>query len=358
MAQYRQFDDPGSGYRNAIRSCKKTWTRETALGRREAMDRRALLAALVSFGLTIGADPLLAQTYPDRPIRLIVPFPPGGPTDVMGRVIANQLSATFGPIIVDNRPGAGSTIGAKAAASAEPDGYTLLFGSTGSLAIAPAIYKNAGYDPLKNFAPVAMISDVPYILVVSPSLPAKTVQDVIAYGKANPGKLNFGAPNGTPTFLLAELFKRVTNADLLVIPYKGGAPVVADLLGGQLQGTFETTSVILSHVHEGTLRPIAVASRTRLSDLPDVPTMIESGIPDFIGNSWTGIAAPAGTPPEIIAKLNAAINAALKSPAVMASFAKLKAEAKIGTPQDFGAFLADEGKRWGEFARLAGVQPE
>jgi tripartite-type tricarboxylate transporter receptor subunit TctC len=321
------------------------------------IDRRALLAALVAVGVQ-RTDPLLAETYPNRPIRLIVPFPPGGPTDVMGRVIAQALSATLGPIVLDNRPGAGSTIGTKLAAGAEPDGYTLLFGSTASLAIAPALYKNAGYDPLKSFAPVAMISDVPYILVVNPGLPVKTVQDVVAYGKSNPGKLNFGAPNGTPTYLLAELFKRVTNTDLLVVPYKGGAPVVADLLGGQLQGTFETTSVILAYIRDGSLRPLAVASHSRLADLPDVPTMIESGVADFIGDSWTGIAAPAGTPPEIIGKLNAAINAALKSPEVTASFSRLKADAKIGTPQEFGVFLADEGKRWGEFVRVSGVQPE
>lgn len=319
--------------------------------------RRLFLAALIACGVQ-AAEPLAAQTYPNRPIRLIVPFPPGGPTDVMGRVIAQQLSATLGPIVVENRPGAGSTIGTKYAAGADPDGYTLLFGSTASLAIAPAIYKNAGYDPLTSFAPVAQISDVPYILVVSPSLPAKTVQDVIAYGKANPGKLNFGAPNGTPTFLLAALFKRVTNTDLLVVPYKGGAPVISDLLGGQLQGTFETTSVILPHIRDGSLRPLAVAARSRLADLPDVPTMIESGVPDFIGDSWTGIAAPVGTPPEIIGKLNAAINTALKSPEVIAAFARLKADAKSGTPKDFGDFLAEEGKRWGEFARLSGVEPE
>lgn len=321
------------------------------------IDRRALLAAFLAVGVQ-GTEPLRAQTYPNRPIRLIVPFPPGGPTDVMGRVIAQALSATLGPIVVDNRPGAGSTIGTKLAASAEPDGYTLLFGSTSSLAIAPALYKSAGYDPLKSFAPVAMISDVPYILVVTPSLPAKTVQDVIAYGKSNPGKLNLGAASGAPPHLLAELFRHETKTDLLVVPYKGGAPVIADLLGAQLQGTFETTSVILPYIRDQNLRPLAVASRTRLPDLPDVPTMIESGVPDFIGDFWTGIAAPAGTPADIVGKLNGAINAALKSPEVTASFANLKADAKIGTPADFAIFLAEEGKRWAEFVRVSGVQPE
>lgn len=319
--------------------------------------RRAFLAILIASGIQ-SARPLGAQTYPARPIRLIVPFPPGGPTDIMGRLIAQQLSASFGPIVVDNRPGAGSTIGAKLAAGAEPDGYTLLFGSTASLAIAPALYKNAGYDPLKSFDPVAMVSDVPYLMAVRPDLPAKTVRDVVAYAEANPGKLNFGAPSGTPTYLLAALFKRLTNTDLLVVPYKGGAGVIADLLGGQLQGTFETTSVILSYVREGSLRPLAVASRTRLSDLPDVPTMIESGFSDFVGDSWTGIAAPTGTPPAIVGRLNAAINTALKSPEVTASFAKLKAEARTGTPKDFGVFLAEERRRWADFVRASGVEPE
>jgi tripartite-type tricarboxylate transporter receptor subunit TctC len=317
--------------------------------------RRSLLATLLAFSI---AGPLRAETYPSRPIRLIVPFPPGGPTDVMGRLIAQQLSATFGAIVVDNRPGAGSTLGSKLAAAAEPDGYTLLFGSTSSLAIAPALYKNPGYDPLTSFTPVAAISDVPYILVVAPDLPVKTVQDVVAYGNANPGKLNFGAPTGTPTFLLAELFKRGTKTDLAVVPYKGGAPVVADLLGGQLQATFETTSVILSYVQQGSLRPLAVASRKRLADLPAVPTMIESGVPDFIGDSWTGIVAPARTPPDIISKLNTAINAALTSPEVRSSFARLKAEAKMGRPEDFADFLAEEGKRWGDVVRLSGMEPE
>jgi tripartite-type tricarboxylate transporter receptor subunit TctC len=319
------------------------------------VDRRAVLAALAAMSLSA---PSLAETFPSRPIRLIVPFLPGGPTDVMGRVIAQQLSATLGPVIVDNRPGAGSTLGSKLAASAEPDGYTLLFGSTASLAIAPALYKNAGYDPLTSFAPVAMISDVPYILVVTPSLPVRSVSDLVAYGNAASGKLNFGAPIGAPAYLLAELFKRVTKTDLVVVPYKGGAPVIADVLAGQLQATFETTSVLLPYIRDKSLRPIATASATRLAALPDVPTMGESGVADFIGDSWTGIAAPAGTPPDVVAKLNAAINAALASPEVVASFANLKAEAKIGTPQDFAAFLTSEGKRWAEFVRVSGAQPE
>lgn len=319
--------------------------------------RRALLAILIASAIP-AAHPLRAQTYPARPIRLIVPFPPGGPTDIMGRLIAQQLSASFGPIVVDNRPGAGSTLGAKLVAGAEPDGYTLLFGSTASLAIAPSLYKNAGYDPLKSFDPVATVSDVPYLMAIRPELPATTVKAVVAYAKSNPGKLNFGAASGTPTYLLAELFRRLTNTDLLVVPYKGGAGVIADLLGGQLQGAFETTSVILSYVREGSLRPLAVTSRTRLSDLPDVPTMIESGYSGFVGDSWTGIAAPTGTPPAIISTLNAAINAALKSPELTASFARLKAEARTGTPQDCGVFLAEERRRWADFVRASGVEPE
>jgi tripartite-type tricarboxylate transporter receptor subunit TctC len=203
------------------------------------IDRRALLAILITSGPQ-AAHPLRAQSCLTRPIRLIVPFPPGGPTDVMGRLIGQQLSASFGPIVVDNQPGAGSTLGAKLVASAGPDGYTLLFGNTVSLAIGPALYKSPGYDPINSFARTATISDVPYIIVISPTLSANTVKDIVAYGRANSGKLNFGASGGTPAYLLTEVYKRVTNTDLLVVPYRGGAAEITDLVGGQLQGTFET----------------------------------------------------------------------------------------------------------------------
>ena len=323
---------------------------------------RALIASAALLFSSVGyaqtSPTITSSTYPSHPIRLIVPFPPGGPTDVMARLIAQQLSSGFGPIMIDNRPGAGSTIGARAAATAEADGYTLLFGSTSSLAIGPALYKNAGYDPVKTFEPVAMISSVPFILVVRPDLPVTSVQELIAYQRAHPGTLNFGAPNGTPPFLLIDLFKKKTNTDVVLIPYKGAAPVITDLLGSQLDATFETTSVILSYVRGGKVRALAVANPTRLHDLPDVPTLAESGVSDFIANSWTGIVAPVGTPADIVGKLNAAVNAGLRSPALHASFARLNAEAKIGTPQQFAVFIAEERQRWSEWVRLSGAQPD
>jgi tripartite-type tricarboxylate transporter receptor subunit TctC len=239
---------------------------------------------------------------------------------------------------------------------AQAGGYTLLFGS--SFAIGPALYKNAGYDPVTTFEPVAMISSVPFILVVRPDLPVKSVQELIAYQRALPGKLSFGAPNGTPPFLLIDLFKKKTNTDVVVIPYKGAAPMITDLLGSQLDAMLETTSVILSYVRDSKVRALAVANPTRLQDLPDVPTMAESGVSDFIANSWTGIVAPVGTPSDIVGKLNVAVNASLRSPALQASFARLSVEAKIGTPQQFAAFIARERQRWSEWVRLSGAQAD
>ena len=321
------------------------------------IDRRALLAALVAVGVQ-RTDPLLAETYPNRPIRLIVPFPPGGPTDVMGRVIAQALSATLGPIVVDNRPGAGSTLAGREAARAEPDGYTLLLGSAATLAIGPALFKNIGYDPIKSFTPVAFMSSVPSVMVAGPKAPASSVKDLIAYAKANPGKLNLGVPNGAPPHMLAAWFRDATATDIVVVPYKGAATVITDLIGGQIDLGFETTSVTLSHLHEGTIRPLGVAARQRLPALPEVPTMIESGVKDFVASSWTGILVPAGTPPEIVARLNAAINAGLNSPDMQARFRQLNAETKPGTPQDFADFIAAESPKWTAMAQLSGAKAE
>jgi tripartite-type tricarboxylate transporter receptor subunit TctC len=322
----------------------------------------AALATIVISTLGVAfmqSTPAWAQSYPTRPIRLIVPFPAGGPVDVMGRLIAQHLSATLGQqIVVDNRPGAGSTLAGREAARAEPDGYTLLLGSAATLAIGPALFKNIGYDPITSFTPVAFMSSVPYVMVAGPKAPAKTVRDVVAYAKANPGKLNVGVPNGAPPHMLAAWFKDVTKTDIVVVPYKGAATVITDLIGGQIDLGFETTSVTFSHLHEGTIRPLGVATTKRLPELADVPTMIESGVTDFIATSWTGILAPAGTPPEIVAKLNAAINAGLRSPEMQARFKQLAADAQPGTPQDFANFIAVESPKWTAMARLSGAPGE
>lgn len=314
------------------------------------------VAATLLCPISTGYAP--AQSYPDRPIKMIVPFPPGGPTDVMGRLVAQILQTSLGQsVVVENRPGAGGTIGAKAVATADPDGYTLLYGSTSTLAIGPALYKNL--DPTKAFAPVAMVSDVPFLLVVGPNVPAKSVQDLVAYAKANPGKLNFSsAGNGTPPHLTGELFKAATKTDIVHIPYKGGAPSITDVISGQVQMTFETTSVLLPLVREGKLRALAVTSAARQPQLPDIPTMIESGVPGFLANSWTGVVAPAGTPAAAVGKLNAAINEGLRAPANRANFEKLGVEVKIGSVQDFAAQIGGELQKWSGIVQSSGIKAE
>jgi tripartite-type tricarboxylate transporter receptor subunit TctC len=288
----------------------------------------------------------------------LVPFPAGGPVDVMGRLIAQHLSTTLGQqVIVDNRPGAGSTLAAKALATAEPDGYTLMVGSAATLAIGPTLYPNAGYDP-KSFAPVAFVSAVPYVMIARAHLPVKTVPDLIAHAKANPGKLNFGIPNGAPPHMLAAWFRNVTNTDIVIVPYRGASNVITDMMGGQIDLGFETTSVTFNHVHEGKVRALGVATASRLSELPDVATMVEGGVPDFIASSWTGIVAPAGTPREIVNRLNTEINAGVRSPLLETRFRQLAALANPGTPDDFAVFITTEVPKWTAMTRLSGVQPE
>src|SRR6202790_4379490 len=253
-----------------------------------------------------------AQTYPTRPIRIIVPFPPAGPIDTMARLLGQQLSERFGQqVVVDNRPGAGSMLGSKAAAAAEPDGYTLLFGSSGSLAVAPALYSNFDLDIRKAFVPIGAVALLPHVLVISPSVPAKTVGEFIAYAKANPGKLNYGASIGTPPHLLSTLFKTKAGIDVVYVPYKGSAASVTDLLSGQTQFTIDGLTGLYPLIQDGQLRPLALARAQRWPELPEVPTLVERGFADFTVDAWTGVAAPAGTSPAIVDALNRAINESL-----------------------------------------------
>jgi len=320
---------------------------------------RRIAAALVMFAALASGGAASAQDYPSRPIRLIVPFPAGGVLDVMGRLIAQNLSANLGQqVIVDNRPGAGSTLAGREMARAEPDGYTLLLGSAATLAIGPTLFKNIGYDPDTSFTPVAFIASVPYVMVTGPKSQFRSVKDVVTYAKANPGKLNFGVPNGAPPHLIAAWFKDVTKTDIVIVPYKGASGVVTDMMAGQIDLGFEATSVTLSHLHDGGLRALGVATPKRLPELPDTPTMIESGLPDFIATSWAGLLAPAGTPPAIIAKLNAEANAAIKSEAMQARLKQFVADSKPGTPQDFAAYIAAERPKWVAMAKLSNLKPE
>lgn len=318
---------------------------------------RRIAAALVMIAAL--AATAHAQPYPARTIRLIVPYPPGGPADVMGRLIAQCLTANLGQqVIVDNRAGGGSTIGGREVARAEPDGYTLLVGSAATLAIGPTLYSNIGYDPATSFAPVASFSSVPYVMLAGSKNQAKTVKEVIADAKAHPGSLNVGVPNGAPPHMIAAWFRHITATDIVIVPYKGAATVITDLIGGQIDLAFETTSVTLAHVRDGSIRPLGVATAKRLPDLPDVPTMIESGVPDFVAASWIGVMAPAGTPAGIVTKLNAAIEAGLKSPDMQARFKALAAEARPGTPADFAAFIAAEVPKWTAMAKLSNLKAE
>jgi tripartite-type tricarboxylate transporter receptor subunit TctC len=220
------------------------------------------------------------------------------------------------------------------------------------------LYKNAGYDPLTSFAPIAFLSSVPYVMIAAPGLPARTPPELVAYAKANPGKLSFGVPNAAPPHLLAAWFKAATGTDVVIVPYKGASAVLTDMLGGQIQAGFETTSVLFGHLNEKKIKALATATPARLPDLPDVPTMIESGYPDFVASSWTSIMAPAGTPKDIVAKLNREINSGLVSAPMQARFKQLAAEARPGTPEELAAFVASELPKWQAMAKLAGVSGE
>jgi tripartite-type tricarboxylate transporter receptor subunit TctC len=321
--------------------------------------RVLFLSAIVALGFALAeAEPSAAQSYPERPIKLIVPFPPGGPTDYVARIVGQHMSVKLGQLVIENRPGAGGTLAAKAVAGAEPDGYTLLYGSSATLGIAPALYKNADYDPIKSFTPIALVSQVPFVLGVAATVPATTVAEFIGYAKARPGQLNFGASIGTPPHLVGELFKVTTGTNILYVPYKGAAQAMTDLLAGQTHMTIEGATTLLPHIHSGKVRPLAVLSPRRVPALPEVPTMMESGYRGFPSSSYTGVLAPAGTPTAIIDRINAAINAGLESAETRAIFARFSAEAKVGSPQEFADFIASQVPVWASLVKAAALKLE
>jgi len=307
--------------------------------------------------LVMLSGPLQAQSYPDRLIKMIVPAPPGGQTDVLARFLGQRLQAALGQnVIIENRAGAGGALGARAAASADADGYTIFFGNTSTLAVIPAVSKNPGYDPTKDFAAVASVSESYMILVVHPDFPAKTLPEFIAYARANPGKLNFGnAGAGNVTHLTGEMLRAATGIDFVNVPHRGGAESITSLLGRQVDFLFESPVVLLPLIREGRLRALGVTSAQRNSEAADIPTMREGGA-DYVTTLLTGVVAPAGTPPAAVARLNAAINEGLKTPQMQDTLAKFGSTAKITTPQEFGAFLAGETRKWSDAAKAAGVQ--
>ena len=326
--------------------------------RRQFLHSATSLLAVAA--LAAGA-PAQAGSYPTRPITIIIPFPPGGNMELVARFIADRLPSALGqPVVIEHRPGgAGGTVGAKAVASAEADGHTLLFSSPSPLAVAPAVYLNLGYDPAKSFIPIATAFDIPQMLVVHPSIPVKSLQGLVAHAKANPGRMNFASPGyGTQPHLLGEMLKLSAGIDIVHIPYKGPALAITDLLAGQVQVYFETVGLLLPHVETGKLKALAIADQSRHPQLDGVPTTVESGFPTLQASFWAGLVAPTGTSPSIVQRLNSAINEILKSAELQASLSKLGGKTKIGSPQDFARFIAAEREKWAQVANAAGVRAD
>jgi tripartite-type tricarboxylate transporter receptor subunit TctC len=318
------------------------------------------LATAVALLLPAVATTAQAQNYPNRPVKIIVPTPAGGPVDVMARLVANQITPVLGQsVFIDNRGGAANTLGSAEAARATPDGYTLLYSSASGLVIAPMLQKNAGYDPIRSYDPIAIVAATANILVVHPSVPAKTVQELVAYAKANPGKINFSSGGiGTLPHLIGEYFKAHAGLDVVHVPYRGGGPSIQDVVAGNIQYTFEGISVLLPLIQDGRLRALAVTSGTRSPLLPNVPTMIESGMTDFQSTSWTGLLAPHGTPPDIIAKLNGAVNAALKTPEMKVALDKLAGDALGGAPEELTKVIESDLGKWGPIVKALNLQTD
>jgi len=316
-----------------------------------------LCAVAIMSGAVVDAR---AQTFPTRTITLVIPFAPGGSNSIVGRVIADKMSQLLGEnIVVDNRPGAGGTVGTRAVAKSYPDGYTILLSFTGTLAIAPSLYRNAGYDPRKDFAPIGLIGNAPNSLVVHPSFPARTVAELVAYARANPGKVNFGSAGaGTVSHITGEYFARSAGITLVHIPYKGTGPALTDLLGGHIPMAFAPIPASHANVSAGMLRALAVTSTRRSSLLPDVPTVSESGLPGFDASLYYGLVAPAGTPQPVIDKLNKTLRAALASDEVKKQLGLDGTEIMPGTPEDYAAFIDKDEKKWSQLVKASGVEQE
>jgi len=322
------------------------------------MRRRRALAVLLASIAVPGRG--LAQAWPARPVRLIVPFPPGGSTDILGRSIAQKLQEVLAqPFVVENKGGAGGSIGATEAARAAPDGYTLLMGHIGTLAVNPSLYPDLAYDPMRSFAPVTLIARVPNVLVVNPGVPANDVRQLIALAKSKPGALRYASGgNGSAAHLAMEYFKLRTQTDIGHIPYRGTSPAVVDVIAGQVEMIMTGVPAVIEHVKAGKLRALGVSSRMPVASMPGVPTIAASGVPDFEAIQWYGIVAPTRTPPAVIALLNAEIGRALQTPALKSRLDAEGAEAAPTTPEAFGALIADEVARWKPVVEQSRMRPE
>jgi len=314
-------------------------------------------AALALLTVFFTRDSAVAETYPVRPIKLVAAFAPGGPADVMARLIAASISPILGQnVFVENRPGAGGTLGAREVAESTPDGYTLLLANTANIVISPLLIKDVGYDPAKALAPVANLGTTPNILIANNGLGLKSVQEVIDYARKNPGKLNFSSAGiGTPLHLIGEMFKQRMGLDIIHVPYKSGGQATQAVMTGEVQFSFDSAQPAIPAIENGNVQGLAVTSDKRIPQLPNLPTMIEAGVPDFVSVSFTGIAAPAGTPPDIVQKLNAAINQALQSDQVKPVLSRLAVEAQIGSADEFAAFLNKERDQWSAVVKRADI---
>ena len=324
---------------------------------RSAQAAGRAFAAAVSILGALACGSAAAQSFPPKPLRLVAPFEPGGPTDIMARVLAQQLSPTLGQqVIVENRPGAGGTIGAEFASKAPGDGYTLLLGTASTLAMAPPLYPKLGYGAA-DFAPVGLFADAPFLVVVNASVPANSLKELIALAKAKPGSLSYGSAGvGNILHVSGELFKSMTGTNLLHVPYKGGAPARADLIAGRVQAMFEMYATFRADIPAGKVKVLAVASSKPHPLLPDVPTAAQAGLPGYEASAWFGLVAPKGSPKDAVGQINSGIQKALQSKDVLDLLAKLAFAPKGGTPEDFGTLIQNEAVKWAKIIKEAGIK--
>jgi len=318
--------------------------------------RGVLLMCMVAVGG--GVVDVAAQPWPSKPIKYIVPFAPGGTTDLLGRTLSEKLSVALGePVVVENKPGAGGGIGADFTAKSAPDGYTIMGGTISTHAINASLYSNLPYDPVRDFVAITLIARLPNLLVINPSIPARNVSELIALMKANPGKYTFASSgNGTSQHLSGELFKSMAGVDMQHIPYKGSPPALQDVVGGQVSMTFDNITTALPLAKAGKLRALAVTTATRSSAAPDVPTLAESGLPGFEVGSWQGVFAPAATPPEIVRRLNTEIVKIINMPDVREKLTSLGAEPVGDTPEQFSAYVKAEVVKWSDVVKRSGAK--
>jgi tripartite-type tricarboxylate transporter receptor subunit TctC len=334
---------------------------ERDMSRTSSMLVRALARAAFAIIASSAAFTAAAQsTYPTKPVRILVPFPPGGPADGLARIIGDKLGQSLGqPFVIENKPGAGGNIGMEQGAKAQPDGYTLTLAATGNLTIAPSLYSKLPYDPVKDFAPISVLATVPNILIIAPNVPAKTLRDLITLAKARPGTLNFASPgNGSGAHLAGELLKSMAGIDIVHVPFNGVGPAMTAVLAGDVQMFFAQSSAALPYIRPGKVTALGVASTRRMTAAPELPTLAEAGLPDFEVTSWYGLVAPAGTPPAIIERLQGDIVKAIASVDVREKLAGLGAEPIGNSPAEFAAMQKSEAARWAKLAKDANLRAD